>query len=165
MKKLAVLISICCFVFVACNNNPSVPDPNAVSVDSTAQCAKKCEGKKECQMTEEQKADMEAWKNWDNQTAEKKEELVAKRKACIDKKMAEKSEKCDAEKKEQCPEKEAKCAEMKAKFDNWNNLTLDEKKALLDEMSCCKQKCCANSDKKCCKSGEKKQCEGKTEVK
>ena len=146
MKKLAVLMSVFCFVFVACNNNQKTP----ATEETTEQCEKKCEGKHDCKMTEEQKADMEAWKNWDNQTAEKKEELVAKRKACIDKKMAEKSEKCDAEKKEQCPEKEAKCAEMKAKFDNWNNLTIDEKKVLLDEMQ----------PKKCCKDGEKK-CEHK----
>jgi hypothetical protein len=155
MKKLAVLISVFCFIFVACNNNQPAP----ATEEPTEQCDKK-HGEKECQMTEEQKADMEAWKNWDNQTTEKKEELVAKRKACIDKKMAEKSEKCDAEKKEQCPEKEAKCAEMKAKFDNWNNLTLDEKKALLDEMQ--PKKCCKEGgDKKCCKDGKKKECEHK----
>jgi hypothetical protein len=154
MKKLAVLISVCCFVFASCNNKPAPEQVDEVAPET-------CEAKKECcQMTEEQKADMAAWKDWDNQTIEKKEELVAKCKACIDKKMAEKKEQCDAEKTEACPEKKAKCEEMKAKFDNWDNLTLDEKKALLDEMSCCKKKCCKDGEKKCCKDG-KKECEHK----
>ena len=152
MKKLAVLVSALCFVFVGCNCNAPATEPT--TEDST-----KCEGKKECcQMTEEQKADMEAWNDWDNQTAEKQAELVAKRKACIDKKMAEKAEKCDATKEEQCPEKKAKCEEMKAKWDKWETLTIDEQKALLDEMKCC-------GKKKCCKEGDKKECEKKCEDK
>ena len=152
MKKLAMLISVCCFVFVSCNNQPAqAPE------ESTEH---KCEGHKKCckELTEEQKADMEAWKNWDSQTTEKKEELVAKRKECIDNRMAKKQEKCDAEKKEECPAKAAKCAEMKAQFENWDNLTLDEKKALLDEMPCC-------GKKQCCKGGNKKGCEKKCEGK
>ena len=151
MKKLAVLVSALCFVFVGCNC--STPAPETTTEDTT----EKCEGKKECQLTEEQKAEMAAWNDWDNQTPEKKAELVANRKACIDKKMAEKAEKCDAT-KEQCPEKKAKCEEMKAKWDNWNNLTIDEQKALLDEVKCC-------GKKQCCKEGDKKECEKKCEDK
>ena len=122
--------------------------------------------KKECQLTEEQKANIAAWEDWDNQTSEKQEELVAARKACIDSKLAEKAGKCDAEKEKcqkeegKCPEKEAKCAEMKALWDNWDNLTIGEKKALLDEMApkCCKKECCKKECKKECTADEKKCC-------
>jgi len=152
MKKLAVLVSALCFVFVGCNCNAPATEPTETE-DST-----KCEGKQECQLTEEQKAEIAAWEDWANQTPEKKAELVANRKACIDKKMAEKAEKCDAT-EEQCPEKKAKCEEMKAKLANWDKLDVEAKKALLDEMKpCCK-------DKKCCKEGEKKECEKKCEGK
>ena len=95
-----------------------------------------------CELTEEQKADKAAWEDWDNQTDEQKDELLAKAKECIDKKMAEKAEKCDGEQKEVCPEKAAKCAAFKAKWEDWDNLDRDAKKALVDETrECCKKKC------------------------
>ncbi|GHV43333.1 hypothetical protein FACS1894180_2090 [Bacteroidia bacterium] len=149
-------------------------------------------------MTEEQKADLAAWNDWDNQTDAKKVELVDKFKKCIDdkatcckkdgekkcckdadkkeccKKDGDKKECCkkDGEKKECCKkelteEQKAACAEFKAKWDNWDNLTVDEKKALLDQkFECCKAKCeakkeCCKKDgeKTCCKKdGEKKEC-------
>jgi hypothetical protein len=76
-------------------------------------------------------------------------------KECFDKKMAEKAEKCDGEQKEMCPEKAEKCAAFKAKWDNWDNLTIDEKKALIDEkMNCCKEKCCKEKGEEGCNKAE-----------
>ncbi|MDR2010504.1 MAG: hypothetical protein LBQ22_08475 [Bacteroidales bacterium] len=138
MKKLIYLL-LPIFLFVACNNNQKAKE----TTEETQKCEqeeKKCckDGEKKCckELTEEQKAEMEAWNNWDSQTDEKKAELVENRKACIDKMMAEKAEKCEGkEGKEECPKKAEKCAELKAKMDNWDNLTIDEKKVLLDEFA------------------------------
>jgi hypothetical protein len=151
MKKLVVLIGLVCFVFTACNNKTTQTE----EPQQEPQQEQKCEEQKGCcsEMTEEQKAEMEAWKDWDNQTDERKAELVASGKACLDKMMAEKKSCCEQkegeEKKECCKDKEAKCAEMKAKFDNWDNMTVEEKKALLDGVAaCCKEKCCKEGEKK-----------------
>lgn len=127
MKKLLMIVVAGLFVFSSCGNNKTA---ETVTTETTVQ--EECtQGEKGCckEMTEEQKADMEAWKNWDNQTAEKKQELLAKRKEMIDQKMAEKGE-CQ---KEGCSEEcKTRNAELKAKMDNWANLTMDEQKALVD---------------------------------
>lgn len=130
------------FFFASCGNKAAAPaDP----------VKEECQQEKCCkELTEEQKAEMEAWKDWDNQTDEKKAELIGMRKACIEEKMG----KCDAA-KEECPEKAAKCAEFKAKWDNFDNLTIDEQKALIDEFGCCKKE-----GEKCCKDEQKEECQG-----
>jgi hypothetical protein len=159
MKKLLALL-VASFVLFSCCNNAKKDE---------------CKNKKECcEMTEEQKADLAAWNDWDNQTDEKKAELVEKYKNCIDqkakccKKDGEKKECCkkDGEKKECCKkelteEQKKACEEFKAKWENWDNLTINEKKALLDQkMECCKaKKECCKAKKECCKKdGEKKEC-------
>lgn len=131
MKRLALTLATVCFIFVACNNQQK-----ATPVDEN-QPKQECKNQKDGQhqgckeMTEEQKATCEAWKNWDNQTPEKKAELVAKRKECIDKRMAE-QEARQAEMK-------AKRDEFKAKWANFDKLDINAKKALIDEFSqCCK---------------------------
>jgi len=160
MKKKTGLIVAIVIVLLAVVAVVVVKNCNCCKAETEKTCCKDGE-KKECQLTEEQKANIAAWEDWDNQTSEKQEELVAARKACIDSKLAEKAGKCDAE-KEKCPEKEAKCAEMKALWDNWDNLTIGEKKALLDEMTpkCCKKECAAD-EKKCCKEEKKASCSEK----
>ena len=134
MKKLWMIAIAGVFFFASCGNKAK----QVTTETEEPEVAKCCD-----ELTEEQKADCAAWEDWDNQTPERQEELVAKMKECFDAKMAEKAEKCDAEQKEECPEKAAKCAEFKAKWDSWETLTIAEKKALLDEAKscCCKKKC------------------------
>jgi len=137
MKKLSLLAGLLCFVFVACC--PKTEEPKQEEVAAT-ECSKehKC-----CKsdMTEEQKAECkefcEKWKDWENLTDEVKQELIAKKKACFDKKYAE---------------MEAKMEACKAEWANFDNLSLDEQKALIDKkMQCGKKHCCK-------KDGEGKKC-------
>ena len=126
-------------------------------------CCKDGEHKCHHEMTEEQKADMAAWEDWANQTDEKKADLLNKRKECFDKMVAEKKA------------KEEEMAAKKAAFEegmaNWDNLSLDEKKALFDNMPCCGEgphpgcghKCHKEGEHKCCKDGEHKCCGDKHE--
>lgn len=132
------------FVFASCGNKTQEP----AAVENAPQ--KECQHKKDScchEMTEAEKAEMEAWKNWDQQTPEKKQELITKKKECLDKKIAE---------------KEARQAEMQAKFNDfktklagWDKLTIDEQKSLIEEycaISCHpkhhgdKQGCCKKQD-------------------
>ena len=145
MKKLTVLAGVLCFVFVSCCNKTA-------DAPKEEQCTK--EEKHEhncCKMTEEQKAECEAfrkqWDDWANLTDDVKKELVAKKKACIDKKYAEMDAKMEA---------------CKAEWATFDNLSLDEQKALIDKRDCCKKKCCKD-DKKCDKKCEKK-CEAKKDA-
>ena len=141
MKKLTVLAGVLCFVFVSCCNKAE----EAPVEDK--QCANKEQHEHgKCKMTEEQKAECEAfrkqWDDWANLTEDTKKELIAKKKACIDKKNAE---------------MEAKMAACKEEWATFDNLSLDEQKALIDKrMNCCKKKCCKEDKKEC-----QKKCEGK----
>jgi hypothetical protein len=139
MKKLAVLAGVLCFVFVSCCNKTEAPKEEG-------QCTK--EEKHEegcCKMTEEQKAECEAfrkqWDNWANLTDDAKKELVAKGKSCIDEKFAK---------------MEAKIEACKADWLAFDNLDIEEQKALIDKKMQCGKKHCKNSKKQCEKKCEKK---------
>jgi len=176
MKKLMLFIAAACFVFVSCNNKPAeetVATEENTEVTEEHHCCH--------EMTEEQKAFKADWENWENQTEERKAELVAKAKECFDQRMAEfeahKAE-CEANKPEceakkaECEAKKAECeakkAEMDSKLANWDNMTLEEQKAFLDEVApCCHgpkgphhEGCCKGEGKPCCKDGEKPCCKG-----
>ena len=150
MKKFMFVAIAGLFVFASCGNKAKEVTTETEEVTQVdTKCCK--------ELTEEQKADCAAWKDWDNQTPERKQELVNKKKECIDKCMAEKEAKC-AESKEACTktdEEKAKCAEFKAKWDAFATLTVDEQKALIDEIKCCKE------SKKCCKEEGENACEKK----
>lgn len=162
MKKLMLLIAAACFVFVSCDNTPNeeatTPEENTEVAADEHQCCH--------EMTEEMKAFKAEWDNWANQTDEKKAELVAQAKECFDKAMADfeahKAE-CEANKPE-CEAKKAECearkAEMDAKLADWDNMSIDDKKAFLDEYApCCHgPKCCKGEGEGCCKGGEEKPC-------
>ncbi|MDR2979191.1 MAG: hypothetical protein LBV02_01920 [Bacteroidales bacterium] len=155
MKKLFIIAVAGVFTFASCGKKPQPVEPEIIQTEE-----QKCDSTHKCckELTPEQKAEMDAWNNWDNQTPEKKAELVENRKACIDKMMAEKAGQCEST-KEECPEKAAKCAEMKAKMDNWANLTVEEKKALLDEFKPCKKEgegCCRGEKTEGCAGHDKK---------
>jgi len=164
MKKLLFLL-VPAFLLVACCNN----EPKQEAAEGEQKCCNKegehkcCkEGEHKCchEMSEEQKADMAAWEDWANQTDEKKAELLNKRKECYDKMVAEK--------KAREEEMAAKKAAFEEGMANWDNLSLDEKKALFDNMPCCGKchkghgchhgegKCCKEGEHKCCKDGEHK---------
>ncbi len=165
MKKLMLLIAAACFVFVSCNNKPAedqVATEENTEVTEEHHCCH--------EMTEEQKAFKADWENWENQTDERKAELIAKAKECFDQRMAEfeahKAE-CEANKPE-CEAKKAECEAKKAEIDkvmaNWDNMTIEEQKAFFDENApCCKEhKCCHKGEGEgCCKKeGEKPCCKG-----
>jgi hypothetical protein len=149
MRKLAVVASALCFIFVSsCSNCNKNTDEGTATCDSTQQQ----EVKKECcKMTEEQKAECEAfckqWKDWSNLTEDVKKELIAQTKARFDKQDAE---------------MEAKLAVCKAEWATFDNLTLDEQKALLDKRMQCGKKC--HGEKKCCNK-DKESCEKKCDAK
>lgn len=161
MKKLMLLIAAACFVFVSCNNKPA---EETVATEENTEVA--AEGQHCCQMTEEQKAFKADWENWENQTEERKAELIAKAKECFDKRMAEceahKAE-CEANKPEceakkaECEAHKAECEAKKAEIEkimaNWDNMTIEEQKAFFDENApCCKgHKCCKEAKEGCCK--------------
>lgn len=167
MKKLMLFIAAACFVFVSCNNKPAeetVATEENTEVTEEHHCCH--------EMTEEQKAFKADWENWDNQTDERKAELIAKAKECFDKRMAE----CEAHKAE-CEAHKAECeahkAEMEAKkaeidkvMANWDKMTIEEQKAFFDQNApCCKEHkcchkgegegCCKKEGEGCCKDGQK----------
>ena len=179
MKKLVLLLSVVlCLGMTSCNCGQKKADAAAKD-----ECTKT---EQKCQMTEEQKAEMEAfmvqWNDWENLDDATKTDLIAKAKACIDKKAecckAKEGEKtacckdkkegekaCCKDKKEgekacdpaECEAKKAECeakkAEMKAKWEAFETLTLDEQKELIDaKMACCKKHCCKKEGEK---EGEK----------
>lgn len=129
MKKVKLLLGIFCLALLsACCGN---------SGKEGACCQK---GEKKCcasksEMSEEQKAFFEEWQNFDNLPAERQKELLAKSKAYVEKSIAEKKaciEKCEAE------------------LANFDNLTIAEQKALLDQkMLCTGQGMCGKEKGKC----------------
>lgn len=100
------VISLC---FCSCNRNPKEHgDKMQMQQDS---------------LTDKQKQhqiDREDWLNWENLTDERKAELLNKSKASYDKMKAAKEE------------KERRKAQFEEAMSNWDNLSLDERKAAFD---------------------------------
>ena len=144
---MILMAAACCLTFTACNNNKTA--------EQSAECTE-MQAEEPCckEMTEEQKAQMEAckkaaedWENWENITDERKAELLDQRKAKYDEMQAMK--KAQEEKK----------AAFEAAMNNWDKLTIDEKKAAFDNLGCCGG--CKGGDKPgCCKGGDKPGCHG-----
>lgn len=134
MKRLTATLAILFFITAACTNAQDKKETTEQS-ENQAECQHhKKEGEhKNCkEMSPEQKANCEAWKDWDNQTPEKKAELIAYKKEKINEKMAEMKAKRE--------EFKAKREEFKAKWANFDQLDIEGQKALIDEFGCCKQK-------------------------
>ena len=141
-----------------CNSEPKQEaaegEQKCCNKEGEHKCCKEGEHKCHHEMSEEQKADMAAWEDWANQTDEKKAELLNKRKECFDKMVAEK--------KAREEEMAAKKAAFEEGMANWDNLSLDEKKALFDNMPCCGEghhhgcghKCHGDKPEGCCKGHE-----------
>jgi len=121
-----------------------------------------------CKLSEEERAAidemMAKWEKFDELAAEEQAALIAQRKALVEKRIA-KCEEHHAAEVARLAEREAKCAEIKAKFEKIDELSIAEQKALLEEIDkpCCKKdapKCCKAGEKKCCKKGDKPCCKG-----
>ena len=111
MKKLFLFLTVSTLLLCACNNNTQTP-ANEPQQDPT-----------KVAMEEKQKKAQEDWKNWDNLTDERKNELLEDYKATYDEIKAIKEA------------REARKAKFEAAMQNWDNLTLEEKKAAIDLMA------------------------------
>jgi len=135
-----ILMAVACLVFVSCGNKKQNAEPVAEE-----QC---------CALTEAQQEMFANWENWADLDADTQVALVADMKAFIDDCKAKCAEKCAekeaAEPKDECPAKKAKCEEMKAKWDAFETFSLDEQKAIIDEvLACHAKKCCKDKEETC----------------
>lgn len=174
MKKLFLTLGLASLFMVACNNTPKQTEQPAEPVEE--QKTEVVEEKHECPMSQ-LKAE---YANWENMTDEakaelnkkacelfaqmdaKKAECEAEGKACCkegkeecEKKMAEMTEEQKAECEKKCAEMKAQCEAMKAAWENFANLSVDEQKDLvMQRLGCCE------GEKGCCKGeGENHQCQ------
>ena len=158
MKKLFLTLGLASLFMVACNNTPKQEEPVAEPVQEETEVV---EEKHECPM-EALKAEYAKWDEMDDQMkadlnqkaatvfAEmdaKMEEMKAAGEGCA-KEMAEMTE----EQKAEC---EKKCAEMKAAWEKFGEMTVDEQKDLvMQRLGGCE------GEKGCCKGeGEGHQCQ------
>lgn len=152
MRKLFLMAAVCGLLFASCGNKQAATEAEATQ-DS-------CKMEKTCchKMCEEQKAECEAWHNFDSLSQEEQEALLNKKKECYDKMRAE----CEAKEKEMVEKRDA----IDAKMANWDKMTNAEKKALFDEIHemCPKHQCHKGEGKTCCHEGQpccdKKPCDG-----
>jgi len=172
MKKLVLTLGLACLFLVACDNTPKEPaqpaqpaeEAKTEVVEEKHECpmdALKAEYAKWEEMTDEAKAELnkkasEIFTKMDAEMEAKKAEMeAAGEKVC--KEMAEMTE----EQKAEC---EKKCAEMKAAWDNFANLSVDEQKDLvMKRLEGCggEKKCCEGKHEGC--NGKHEGCEGKHE--
>ena len=148
MKKLGLFASMICFLFmVSCCGNCQKEGEKCCDKDKKECCSKdkKCCEKK-CDLTEEQiaecKAFKEKWENFENLVESEQAELIAKKKAFV-----------DAEREAL----KAKIAECEAKWAGFEEWTIAEQKAFLDNLPCKKAKkdCAKKCEKKCEKKCDK----------
>ena len=158
MKKLFLTLGLASLFMVACNNTPKQPEQTTEPAPETTEVV---EEKHECPMD----ALKNEYAKWDEMTDEAKAEL--NKKACelftqmdakkaemeaageqVCKEMAEMTEEAKAE----C---EKKCAEMKAAWEKFGEMTVDEQKDLImQRLGGCE------GEKDCCKGeGEGHQCQ------
>lgn len=179
MKKLFLTLGLASLFMVACNNTPKEqPVQSAEPTQIQEVKTNAVEEKHECPM-QNLKAE---YANWDNLTDEvkgqlnkkayemfaqmdaKKAECEAQGKTCCkeegkqecEKKMAEMTDEQKKECETKCAEMKAQCEQMKAAWDNFANLSInDQKDLIMKRLNCCE------GEKNCCK-GEEGKCEEKT---
>ena len=153
MKKLVLTLGLASLFMVACNNTPKQEEAVAEPVQEQTEVV---EEKHECPMH----ALKEEFAKWDEMTDEAKAELNKKAAevfATMDAEMEAKKAEMEAAGEQVCKEMaemteeqkaecEKKCAEMKAAWENFANMTVDEQKDLImkrlggceGEKGCCK---------------------------
>ena len=135
-----ILLAVACLIFVSCGTKKE---------KATEASAETC-------CTAEQQEMFANWENWADLDAEQQVALVGEMKAFLDDCKAKCEAKCHdegkvaEEPKEECPEKAAQYAEFKAKWEAFNEQTLEEQKALIDQVLEC-QKACKEKKEGCCK--------------
>ena len=110
MKNTLIAAAISLLMLSACNQQSQKPVP-MTREDSLA-----------VKMEEQSRKVREDWNNWDNLTDERKNELLDMQKEAYDRGMAIKKA------------REARKAKFEAAMENYDNLTLEEKKAAFDLM-------------------------------
>ena len=153
MKKLFLTLGLASLFMVACNNTPKQEETVAEPVQE--EVTEVVEEKQECPMH----ALKEEYAKWDEMDDQMKADLNQKA-AAVFAEMDAKMEEMKASGEEVCKdmaemteeqkaECEQKCAEMKAAWENFANLSVDEQKDLImKRLGCC------DGEKKCCKAEE-----------
>ena len=156
MKKLVLTLGLACLFMVACDNTPKEPvqpaepaqEEKTEVVEEKHDCpmhALKDEYAKWDEMTDEAKAELnkkaaDVFTKMDAEMEAKKAEMeAAGEQVC--KEMAEMTEEAKAE----C---EKKCAEMKAAWEKFGEMTVDEQKDLIMKRL---EGCNHDGEKSCCK--------------
>lgn len=111
MKKLFLLLAVGSLLMTGCHNG-SKPSSDTKQTDSATVA-----------MQEKFQKDREDWNNWENLTDERKAELLDEQKLVYEKQKAIKEA------------REARKAKFEAAMENWDNLSLDERKAAFDLMN------------------------------
>jgi len=173
MKKLVLTLGLASLFMVACNNTPKQPEQTAEPVQEEK--TEVVEEKHDCPMH----ALKDEYAKWDEMTDEAKAELNQKAQSVfaeMDAAMEAKKAEMEAAGEQVCKEMaemteeqkaecEKKCAEMKAKWDNFANMTVDEQKDLiLERLGGCEggKPCCKGEGEeghKCQHEGEGHQCQ------
>ena len=155
MKKLVLTLGLASLFMVACNNTPKEPAQPAEPVQEEK--TEVVEEKHECPMH----ALKEEYAKWDEMTEEGKAELNKKAAdvfTAMDAEMEAKKAEMEAAGEKVCKEMaemteeakaecEKKCAEMKAAWENFANMSVDEQKDLIMK----RLEGCGGEEKACCK--------------
>ena len=153
MKKLFLTLGLASLFMVACNNTPKQEETVAEPVQE--EVTEVVEEKQECPMH----ALKEEYAKWDEMDDQMKADLNQKA-AAVFAEMDAKMEEMKAAGEDVCKdmaemteeqkaECEQKCAEMKAAWENFANLSVDEQKDLImKRLGCC------DGEKKCCSAEE-----------
>ncbi len=153
MKKLFLTLGLASLFMVACNNTPKQQEETVA--EPVQEQTEVVEEKQECPMH----ALKEEYAKWDEMDDQMKADLNQKA-AAVFAEMDAKMEEMKASGEEVCKdmaemteeqkaECEQKCAEMKAAWENFANLSVDEQKDLImKRLGCC------DGEKKCCKAEE-----------
>jgi len=138
MKKSGLLLSAIFFLFmVSCGGNQQAQEEKASCGKEKKCCQKEKKCDKSDERSEECKAFAERWEKFEDLALEEKQELIAKRKAFVEKEREE---------------MKARIAECEAKWEKFEEWTIEEQKEFLDKLPCKKgKKCC---EKKCEKKAE-----------
>jgi hypothetical protein len=137
MKKLMILLAVTCLVCVSCG-------PKKVAEPQVAE--ENC-----CTLTPEQEEMFATWELWAELPEDQQIAVVADMKLFLDECKAKCEAKCQEKEGEEevCPEKAAKCAEFKARWEAFETLSLEEQKAIIDEVLAHKAECCKDKEEAC----------------